>query len=339
MGLFIQDSTFLGDHASDADSRKGSDPTEAPKHYIDLENIPAYASLSRNLDSLIQIMGQATVEDNGTLPWATADTYDSLVAQLSRNDMTRALSTASDLGHYVADGHQPLHVTVNYNGQLTGNSGIHSRYETTMINTYESDLTVTPATVQYINDPFAFVLAYCIQGNVFADSIMQADDAAKLASGWSGSGSAPASYYAALWEHTKNLTLDRMQKGTEALASLWYSAWVDAGLLSVNAVTRDEVPRAMDPVVVWNYPNPFNPTTTIAISLLQASDVTLKVFDLQGREVGMRQEGVRPRGKTTLQFDGKDLPSGVYVLQVRCQPISPTSAGVLVRSRTMVLVK
>lgn len=339
MQPFIQDSLFFADHASDADARKGSDPTEGPKHYIDLENIPAFQLLTRNLDSLIAVMGAGTVASNGVLPWATADAYDSLVCQLARGELDAARLTASDIGHYVGDGHNPLHLTNNYDGQLTGNRGIHSRYESGMINLYVSELVTSPGSARYIQDPFAAVLAYCIAGNSLADSIMIADDAAKTESGWLGSGTPPPQYYAALWAHTGRFTTEKIQQATEMLASLWYSAWVDAGLITPTSAESD---NSTDPEFValeQNYPNPFNPTTTITVNLAQEASVSLRVFDMRGRELAVLLEGTMPAGTWQATFEGGELPSGVYVYQLRTQPTGSSGSAVTTRSRRMILLR
>jgi hypothetical protein len=66
-----------------------------------------------------------------------------------------------------------------------------------------------------------------------------------------------------------------------------------------------------------NYPNPFNPRTTIAFSLRENSLVTLKVFDILGREVAVLVNGVLTAGNHQVQFDGNRLESGVYFYEIR----------------------
>ncbi|HUI65441.1 MAG TPA: hypothetical protein VL126_11410, partial [Bacteroidota bacterium] len=144
MDRFIADSTFFALHASDADNRKSKDPAEGPKHFIDLETYADAAHLSSNLDSVIAIYGSQAVSAQGILPWAEERTYDSLVVLLRRGAWAMAESVACDLGHYVGDSFQPLHCTINYDGQLTGNSGIHARYETDMLTIYQSALQSAP---------------------------------------------------------------------------------------------------------------------------------------------------------------------------------------------------
>ena len=147
MGVLKADSLFYAAHASDPDYRKSLQETsfhaQAQRHFIDIDAYPNFRVLPRNLDSLIATYGRQTVWTRGTNPWATVMVFDSLVAQLSRGAITKAESTMSDLGHYIADAHQPLHCTQNYDGQMTGNNGIHSRYDTGMINAFAAEIVIT----------------------------------------------------------------------------------------------------------------------------------------------------------------------------------------------------
>ena len=61
-----------------------------------------------------------------------------------------------------------------------------------------------------------------------------------------------------------------------------------------------------------NYPNPFNPSTVIRYQLSDVSDVSLKVYDLTGREVLTLVNGRLQAGKYEAKLDGSMLPSGVY---------------------------
>ncbi len=232
MSAQIADSTFIAQHASDADARKVSGDTsfwnEGQRHFIDIDWYPNFHSLPHSLDSVIALYGRTRVVDEGTNPWATMMFFDSLVEQLRRGDNASAEQTMADLGHYVGDAHQPLHCTQNYDGAMTGNSGIHSRYESTMINNNQSSIIVHPDSIHYISRPLDFVFDYTFHSNDLVDSIMAADNYAKAVSGWSGSGTPPSSYYTALWQKCKGFTIDQFQRATVDLASLWYTAWMNA---------------------------------------------------------------------------------------------------------------
>ncbi len=227
------DSTLFQQHASDADNRKNSRDTsfwaEDTRHFIDIDWYPNYHQLPHSLDSMIALYGYSTVRDEGILPWAIVRELDSLTVWIRRgtSDST-AIQGMADLGHYVADAHQPLHCANNYDGQLTGNDGIHSRYESTMITAYRSQIVIRPDAIQYIADPLQYAFDIVYHSNGYVDSILAADNYAKAVSGWNGSGSVPAAYTNALWEKCGAFTIDQFQRATVALASLWYTAWVNA---------------------------------------------------------------------------------------------------------------
>lgn len=61
-----------------------------------------------------------------------------------------------------------------------------------------------------------------------------------------------------------------------------------------------------------NYPNPFNPSTTISFLLSSDGPVTLRVFDVLGREVATLVNGYTRAGQHQVRFDGTALTSGVY---------------------------
>lgn len=65
-----------------------------------------------------------------------------------------------------------------------------------------------------------------------------------------------------------------------------------------------------------NYPNPFNPVTTINFSLKENSFVTLKVYDIIGREITRLVNGFMNKGNHQIHFDGSDLESGIYIYEI-----------------------
>lgn len=335
MLLFIQDSSFFAQHASDADGRVNSSDTsmyaEAPRHYLDIDDYPDFHNLPRSMDTLIALYGWERVKDNGTLPWATQWNMDSLVNQLRRGDWTRAYLTASDVGHYAGDAHHPLHNTKNYNGQYSNNYGIHSRYESSMINTYLSQLYITPDSAHYVADKSNFIFDYILHSNSLVDTVLHGDTYAKAASGWNGSGTPPASYYAALWSYTGVITLAQMQRATEVLANLWYTAWVDAGLIVPTGV---EPPGATAPSefhLEQNFPNPFNPTTTISYVLPVGGTVFLKIFSLDGREVTTLVGENQSAGEHRIMFDASHLASGMYMYRLQLGTFEQTKKLMLLK--------
>lgn len=80
-----------------------------------------------------------------------------------------------------------------------------------------------------------------------------------------------------------------------------------------------------------NYPNPFNPTTTIRFSLPERTHVTLKVFDVLGREVATLVDQELNAGEHSVVFNAKDLVSGVYFYRLTTPTFSQTKSMVFVK--------
>ncbi len=327
MGAFIDQSSFLVQHASDADYRKGNTDyllpyilQEGPRHFIDIDAYPAFAthSVPENFATLVAQNDSATVFDIGIVPWAAVWTLDSLTAQLKRTDWNAVWQSAADLGHYVGDAHQPLHATKDYNGRssLSGSSGIHSRYESTMVGTYRNELSIHTDSIHYISNPIDFMFGIVYQSNSYVDSVYAADVYARQVSGWNGKNTIPVAYTSTLWDKTKGFTQLQLQRAAQNFASLLYTAWVNAGSPNLTGVplasSSSSIPQGAS--LEQNFPNPFNPGTTIVYRLPEAARIRLTVYSLRGEQVAVLSEAFVPPGTHRQVFDASaySLASGVY---------------------------
>ncbi|MDP3149200.1 MAG: right-handed parallel beta-helix repeat-containing protein [Ignavibacteria bacterium] len=80
-----------------------------------------------------------------------------------------------------------------------------------------------------------------------------------------------------------------------------------------------------------NYPNPFNPITTITYQLPKSGSVTLKIYDMLGKEVMTLVSEQKEIGKYTVQFDASSLASGMYVYQLRANDYTSTKKMLLLK--------
>jgi hypothetical protein len=163
----------------------------------------------------------------GTLPWAAFETYNKLIDAFVKKDKDKIIIFSADLGHYVGDGHQPFHTCLNYDGQLTGQKGIHGRYESEMVNRYIDQIVnaLSISEVKYISKPLDYIFEFLAGSNFYSPVIFTADRTAFAQAGSHGS----SEYYRLLWFRTKHLTINQLSDAAQVLASLIYSAWVDAG--------------------------------------------------------------------------------------------------------------
>jgi len=105
--------------------------------------------------------------------------------------------------------------------------------------------------------------------------------------------------------------------------------WILKTLLGVTEVEDITIPFQY--TLEQNYPNPFNPSTTIEYSLPQSGLVTLKVFNVLGKEVATLVNGQNEAGKHKVDFDAAALNSGVYFYRIEI--------GSFVETKKMILLK
>jgi hypothetical protein len=109
------------------------------------------------------------------------------------------------------------------------------------------------------------------------------------------------------------------------------------GVVGVDVEGDPEVPAQV--ALEANYPNPFNPQTTIGYVLPQASVVRLVVYDVLGREVTVLVDGTRPAGRQEVTFEAANLPSGVYLYQLQAGAPGSGPGQSFTQTRRMLLVK
>jgi hypothetical protein len=300
-------------HSGDADKRKSWDDTEGIKHYIDMDNYPGFDSLGfvpHYYDSAVALYGESFVKQQGTLPWATLITYDSLVAAFSCSDFDKAVLLAADLSHYVADGHMPLHLTVNYNGQLTGNKGIHSRYESSMINRYIAHIQFDSVGIELLTDVRDYVFDYMYSCYPYVDSILIADNYARTIDANTSS----SAYLAAMWDSTENFTNKLFSDASVAFATMFYNAWYEAGSPDLTVHTfADEIVK--NEFSLQNvYFNSNDSILNLQYSIDQAMLLQFNIVDASGKLYFTFEKDELNSGLYEEVFAGLHLPAGVYIL-------------------------
>jgi hypothetical protein len=86
---------------------------------------------------------------------------------------------------------------------------------------------------------------------------------------------------------------------------------------SVQIGSSADSVQAINNGLIQNYPNPFNPTTTISYQIPKDGRVTIKIFDIIGREVTTLVDEYKPSGRYSVQFDASRLASGIYFYSIR----------------------
>ena len=221
---------------------------EGPNHQIDL-GVDDYgpfpfAPLPREYDLAVQKFGAATVRRHGTLPWRTMEEFGNLRrtmegfrrSQLYANG--NSVLFAAALAHYIQDAHQPLHVHNNYDGQLSGQAGLHSRFESELFERFESRLTLSPSPIVPIPSARDFIFQVILDSHQLVPEILEADRRAIA-----GRDTYDDGYFEAFFTGVKPVLERQLSGAISATAAAITQAWHDAGDPPLQAVIQRPVQK------------------------------------------------------------------------------------------------
>lgn len=253
IGFYKGNINYITEHAVNADKRRYADSLEAPRHFIDADRYgdTPFNSIPKKFNDACAKYGEQQVLASGTVPWQIEKTYYSLVRAFEERDSSRILRLSADLGHYVSDAHVPLHTTENYNGQLSNQIGIHGFWESRLPELFANEYDFFVGKAQYISDPLK--TSWEIVKIAFAqkDSVLKIE--ARLSRSFRSDRKFAFSerngkvvkqyseeYSRAYHDAMKGMVEKQMRASVLAVASFWYSAWVDAGQPRMTNMPRKE---------------------------------------------------------------------------------------------------
>ncbi len=189
-----------------------------------------FTVLPREYGAAIEKFGTATIKRNGMVPWRVSEMFGSLRRTFetfkrgSPYGQSDLILFSGVAGHYIQDATQPLHATNNYNGQLTGQDGIHSRFERDLFERFESRLTINPAPPKPNAKPIDLAFDAAISGYTLVDPILKADREAVA-----GKDTYDDEYFEKFLAAVKPILEQRLAESITGTASIIVGAWEQAG--------------------------------------------------------------------------------------------------------------
>jgi len=251
MILFKPQAAFLEEHAVDPDKRRYAVEQEGPRHYIDLDHYGIYPfdSLPRKWTVAIKKYSEDSVEAHGIVPWWIQTMLGRLTNAFKEKNQVRILKYAAEIGHYIADAHVPLHTTRNHNGQLTNQRGIHGFWESRipeLLAEKEWDFFIGKAA--YISNPGEFIWARVLESAAAADTVLKKEkELSRLFApdqkyAFEDRNGVLTRQYATDFTRQydallSGMTERRMRQSIFAVASFWYTAWINAGQPDLSKLT------------------------------------------------------------------------------------------------------
>ena len=255
MQLYKPQIDFLAEHAVDPDMRRYVMPEEGPRHYIDIDHYGVYPfdELPRKWNDAVAKFSEDTLMQYGIIPWWVQTMLHKLTDAFKEKNQARILKLSAEIGHYIADAHVPLHANSNHNGQFTDQRGIHGFWESRipeLLAEKEWDFFIGKA--DYIKNPGDFIWQRVLESAKASDSVLRFEKElsktfpADQKFSFEERNGVTIRQYSAAFCIAYDKKLDgmiqrRMRQSIYAIASFWYTAWVNAGQPDLGSLSNKEL--------------------------------------------------------------------------------------------------
>lgn len=225
------------------DIRRTQDESEGSKHYMDMERFGEnpFEEVPRDFNEAVSKYSLDTLNKYGTLPYVVVEYMDRLTNAFRSQNTDSIIFYAADISHYIADAHVPLHTSINYDGQLTGQHGLHDLWETTVPEVEMTSYNLSSRhKAEYIKSPSDEIWkiiehTFSLLPEMLAKEIEVSKnftDSAKYR--WEVRWGKNRRFYTDAFAKQYSNALkssinDQLIASSNAIADFWYTAWVNAG--------------------------------------------------------------------------------------------------------------
>lgn len=232
---------FITEASVNPDKRRYSVPDEAARHYIDLDHYgdSALNFMPRFWSQAAVLFSEDTLKAYGIVPWHVNTMYFRLRDAFMLGDPDRILKMSAEIGHYIADAHVPLHTTENYNGQLTGQDGIHGFWESRLPELFSDRYDFFVGKASYLQNPLSAIWDGVSSAHKQVKKVLAEEKALAAKFGerkyaFETKGRQTIKVYSREYANAYHKIMDgmveqQMRAAIKATGDFWYTAWVDAG--------------------------------------------------------------------------------------------------------------
>ncbi len=241
-GFYKKNIEYITENAANPDKRRYAVKGEAEKHYIDIDHYGEYPfeMVPRKWEDAVEKYSEDSLRAYGISPWNIEHMLGKLTHAFRNRYTKRILRLSAELGHYIGDGHVPLHTTHNYNGQLTNQKGIHGFWESRIPELYGDDFDYWVDKAEYISEPNDHIWAFILQSAAAVDSVLvferELNDRYDVDQKYcyETRGQQMIRAYCESYSNDYANMLDgmverRLRTAVRNIGSYWFTAWVNAG--------------------------------------------------------------------------------------------------------------
>ena len=245
---------YITEHAVDPDMRRYAVDGEAERHFIDIDHYGSmpYDNVPRDWQKAVEVLSKDTLHAYGILPYQLPRRVFDLRDAFLEQDLGRIVKVSAEIGHYVGDAHVPLHTTENYNGQLTGQKGIHGFWESRLPELFGESYNFFVGRSYYIEDVIQEGWLAVLESHTALDSVLSFE--AELNESYSHDQkygyesrnnltirTYSRGYAAAYHDMLDGMVERRMRKAILRTGAYWYTAWKLAGSPDLSDITKQKL--------------------------------------------------------------------------------------------------
>ncbi len=226
-GFFDANRDYLTRHVTGPLDLLAKNPdAERRNHYIYLDHYGKFPfdSLPRDYKTALAKFTKSKLEKSGVLPWQIGVYSQRLTAAMRDHDWEQTRQAAADLAAYVAQAHDPFHTTENFDGHLSGQTGVDARFGSSLVERYSLFFPMRPNDAMPLRDPTDHAFADCLAAHAFLENILLADRRAH-----EGLSNYTDDYYDRFYNLAGAILIRQLSDAATDVGSYWLSAWINAG--------------------------------------------------------------------------------------------------------------
>jgi hypothetical protein len=224
--FFQANRQVLVQHVTDPDEAQSKNLTEQHNEFIQLDHYGPFpfTALPRLYTAAVSKYTRRTLETYGVLPWEIGLYSKRLTDAFRDHEWNEAKSSAATLAHYVAAAHDPFNTTTNFDGRLSGQPGVNSRFGTGLVDRYQLFFFVRPNEATFIHDPTDHAFEMTLSAHSWLENILLADIRAQTGlSGYTDE------YYDRFYSQAGAVLVRELSDASTDVGSYWMTAWINAG--------------------------------------------------------------------------------------------------------------
>jgi hypothetical protein len=256
--FFYEFKDSIARNAPRPDQRRSIDPTEATKHFIDIEAFGDSADwkMPMNWNDAVSKYGKDSLLKYGYLPYQIIVVKNKLTDAFRAGNRDSIIFYATDIGHYIGDAHVPLHTALNYDGQLTNQRGIHDLWETSVPEAVLDQYNLhSRHEATYLTNPEEAIWKTIRETHSLLNEMFTIEK--EVSKGFTDS----TKYFTEFrWGkdrrfYTKSFAIEynkrlgksineQLLRSADQIADFWYTAWVDAGSPDLSSILPNTFKRS-----------------------------------------------------------------------------------------------